>query len=53
MIAMRIFITFLLALDFISPIEIITSKDETRTEKVAEWIFSTLIVAGIAFVWII
>jgi hypothetical protein len=53
MIVMKIFITFLLALNVVAPVAIIVSKDEPRMKKVAAWIFTALIVAGIVFAWII
>ena len=53
MIAMRIFITVLLALNLIAPIEVIISKTEQRTRKVASCILFTLYAVGIVFTWII
>jgi len=52
MIAMRIFITVLLALNFISPIEVMISEDDTM-KKVASCILFTLYAVGIVFTWII
>ena len=53
MIGMKVFITVLLALNFISPIEVIISKTEQRTRKVASCILFTIYAVGIMFTWII
>ena len=52
MIGMKVFITALLAINFISPIEAIISDGEPRTRKVASWIFVALLSVGIGFTWI-
>ena len=52
MIGMKVFITALLAINFISPIGAIISEGDTM-KKVASWIVIALYAVGIVFTWII
>ena len=52
MIGMKVFITALFAINFISPIEVIISEYDTM-KKVATWIVIALYAVGIVFTWII
>ena len=53
MIGMKVVITALLAIDFISPIEVIISDSEPRIRKIASLIVIALYAVGIVFAWII
>lgn len=53
MIGMKVFITFLLAVNFITPIEVMISKTEQRTRKIASCILFAIYAVGIMFTWII
>ena len=53
MIGMKVFITILLAVNFIAPIEVVISKTEQRTRKIASCILFAIYAVGIMFTWII